>query len=311
MSERRRKGRNISGLLLLDKPGGIGSNTALQRVKHLYNANKAGHTGNLDPLATGMLPICLGEATKISGFLLDADKQYRAECRLGITTDTGDAEGRVIDEKPVPELSVRRIEQALAQFRGEIEQVPPMYSALKHQGQPLYKLARQGLKIEREARKVTIYELKLLDWTRDSLKLDVVCSKGTYIRTLAEDIGAVLGCGAHLTALRRLSSGPFQESGMVDFDTLSRLATQQDFAGLDDLLLPVDAALPDWPQATVDATITAYLRQGQAVWLPGSPTEGLLRLYGRESDGGTVFIGIGQVLDDGRIAPKRLILAEK
>lgn len=308
---RRRKGRNISGLLLLDKPGGIGSNAALQQVKRLFNANKAGHTGNLDPMATGMLPICLGEATKISGFLLDADKHYRAECRLGVTTDTGDAEGRVTDEKPVPELSARRIEQALAGFRGEIEQVPPMYSALKHQGQPLYKLARQGLEIAREARKVTIYELKLLDWTRDSLTLDVVCSKGTYIRTLAEDIGAVLGCGAHLTALRRLSSGPFEESRMVDIDTLSHLADRQDTAGLDELLLPLDAALPDWPQITVDGVIAGYLRQGQAVWLPGSPTGGLLRLYGRESGGGMVFIGIGQVLDDGRIATKRLILAGK
>ena len=310
MAKRRKHGRDVNGILLLDKPSGVTSNHALQRVKRLFNANKAGHTGILDPLATGMLPICLGEATKISAYLLDGDKRYRAECRLGMKTTTGDSEGEVISETPVPVLTPKDIEKVLTQFRGEIEQVPPMYSALKHQGQPLYKLARQGKEVERKPRRVTIHSLSLMAYSTDGLVLDVHCSKGTYIRTLAEDIGECLGCGAHLTGLRRLASGPFQD-GMVTFERLEEL-TGPENAALDALLLTTDTPLRGWPEAVVGSEIAGYFRQGQAVWLPNMPTEGMLRLYER-SDGQaeTVFFGIGHVLDDGRIAPKRLISVTK
>lgn len=300
--------RNVSGILLLDKPSGISSNAALQQVKRLYNAAKAGHTGNLDPLANGMLPICLGEATKIAAFLLDADKHYRAECRLGATTTTGDTEGEVLVERPVPVLSSRTIEPILERFRGEIQQVPPMYSALKHHGQPLYKLARQGREVERQARTVAIKQLTLVSLKDDLLELDIRCSKGTYIRTLAEDIGERLGCGAHLAALRRLSTSPFEEGDMVDLERLSRVA-EQGVEALDALLLPPDAALSNWPQISMNPDAVLYFCRGQAVWIPQAPVGGLLRIYSRKGQQG--FLGVGQVLEDGRIAPKRLIFAEK
>lgn len=303
-----RQRRNISGILLLDKPSGISSNAALQQVKRLYNASKAGHTGSLDPLAGGMLPVCLGEATKIAGFLLDADKHYRAECRLGVTTTTADAEGEVLMEKPVPVLSPRTLEPVLDMFRGEIQQIPPMYSALKHQGQPLYKLARQGQEVERQARGVTIKRLTLVSFNDSLLELDIQCSKGTYIRTLAEDIGERLGCGAHLAALRRVSTAPFEAAAMVDLEQLGR-ASEQGMEALDAFLLPPDAALPDWPQVSMNPETALYFCRGQAVWIPQAPVEGLLRVY--SCQGGQGFLGIGQVLEDGRIAPKRLIFAEK
>ncbi|HEX7026908.1 MAG TPA: tRNA pseudouridine(55) synthase TruB [Gammaproteobacteria bacterium] len=308
MNKPGRQKRNVSGILLLDKPRGLGSNAALQRVKRLFNAAKAGHTGNLDPLASGMLPVCLGEATKIAAFLLDADKHYRAECRLGVTTSTGDTEGDVLTEKPVPALTPRTIEPVLDMFRGEIQQVPPMYSALKHRGQPLYKLARQGLEVERRPRPVTIKQLTLVSFKDNLLELDIRCSKGTYIRTLAEDIGMRLGCGAHLTALRRLSSTPFNEAGMVGPERLSG-AAEQGYGALDALLLPPDAALSDWPEVSMNPDTALYFCRGQAVWIPRAPVGGLLRIYSHE--GGPGFLGIGQVLEDGRIAPKRLIFAEK
>lgn len=294
--------------MLLDKPPGISSNAALQQVKRLYNADKAGHTGNLDPLAGGMLPVCLGEATKIAAFLLDADKRYRAQCRLGVTTTTGDTEGEVLAEKPVPALSPRTVEPVLELFRGEIQQVPPMYSALKHRGQPLYKLARQGQVVERQPRKVTIKQLRLISLQDNLLELDILCSKGTYIRTLAEDIGERLGCGAHLTALRRISTAPFAEAGMIGLEQLTR-AAEEGMDALDAFLLPPDAALTDWPHVSMNPDTALYFCRGQAVWIPQAPVEGLLRIYSREDRQG--FLGIGQVLEDGRIAPKRLIFAEK
>ena len=217
MGRRKNKGRNVSGVLLLDKPQGGSSNHVLQRVKRLFGAAKAGHTGSLDPLATGMLPVCFGEATKISAFLLDADKRYHLKCQLGVNTTTGDAEGEIVDTQDVSAISEKDVKKVLPGFLGEIEQVPPMYSAIKHNGERLYKLARQGIEVERKARQVTIYDIEYiaLDWEqlgdqqRLILELEVHCSKGTYVRKLAQDIGEVLGCGACISRIRRTKIGPF------------------------------------------------------------------------------------------------------
>ncbi len=302
MARRRTKGRPVNGILLLDKPSGMTSNEALQKVKWLYFARKAGHTGSLDPLASGMLPICLGEATKVSGFLLDADKRYRVRCRLGERTATGDAEGEVLETRPVGELDAARVESVLENFRGTIEQVPPMYSALKHEGQRLYKLARQGVEVERKPRRVEIHELELEALQGDRMDIRVHCSKGTYVRTLVEDIGEALGCGAHVAGLRRTAVGPYQEDQMVTMERLEQLR-EQDKAAMDDLLLPVESALVQWPDVELTPDAAFYLQQGQPVLVPHAPTEGWVRLYER----GHRFIGMGQILDDGRVAPKRLM----
>ena len=302
MARRRAKGRPVNGILLLDKPSGMTSNEALQKVKWLYFARKAGHTGSLDPLASGMLPICLGEATKVSGFLLDADKRYWVRCKLGERTATGDAEGEVLETRPVGEPDAAQVEAVLARFRGTIEQVPPMYSALKHEGQRLYKLARQGVEVERQPRQVEIHELQLLALEGDSMDILVHCSKGTYVRTLVEDIGEALGCGAHVAGLRRTAVGPYQEDQMVTMERLEQLR-EQDKAALDDLLLPVESALVQWPDVELTPDAAFYLQQGQPVLVPHAPTRGWVRLYER----GHRFIGMGQILDDGRVAPKRLM----
>ncbi len=298
---RRARGRPVNGILLLDKPLGLSSNHALQRVKRLFDARKAGHTGSLDPLADGMLPICLGEATKQSAFLLDADKHYRFTIRLGQTTATGDAEGEILSERPVDGISRERIEQVMAQFSGEIEQLPPMYSALKHKGKRLYELAREGVEVEREPRAVTIHALHLHRFELPELEVSVHCSKGTYVRTLAEDIGEVLGCGAHVAALRRTGVGPYTDLPMHTMDELEAVAADGQ-AALDALLLPIDTALSDWPEVRVSADSAFYLRQGQAVLVPKAPTEGWVRI-----SHGDAFLAGGQVQDDGRIAPKRLM----
>lgn len=303
MSRRRNKGRNVNGVLLLDKPVGMSSNEALQVAKRIFNANKAGHTGSLDPLASGLLPVCFGEATKASGFLLDADKHYRVRGKLGEKTRTGDAEGEVIASRPVEGIDAARLEQVFAQFRGEIEQIPPMHSAVKHQGQRLYKLARQGVEVEREARRVIIHELNLLGVDLPYFDIDVRCSKGTYIRTLAEDIGERLGCGAHVTELRRLGVGPYATAGMVGLDQLRGEAV--DTAVLDAHLLPIESALTQWPDVRLSPDAAFYLRQGQPVVVPHAPTSGWVRLYAADQR----FLGMGQVLDDGRVAPKRLMIA--
>lgn len=297
---RRHKGRAVNGILLLNKPVEMTSNGALQRVKRLFGAAKAGHTGNLDPLATGLLPICLGEATKYSAFLLDATKRYVGTCQLGITTTTADAEGEVIRTRPVEPYSRERVEQVLAQFRGEIEQLPPMYSALKHHGQPLYKLAREGIEVERTPRRITIFELTLLDQQPDRLTLETFCSKGTYIRTLVEEIGEQLGCGAHLSALHRTAVGPFHAAQMVDLATLEGLESDAD---RDALLVGMDQAVLDFAAVTVSSTGEFYLQQGQPIQVAQAPTEGWVRIY----DGQQRFLGVGTVLDDGRIAPKRMV----
>lgn len=306
MGRRRRSrgGRDIHGLLLLDKPSGMTSNEALQYVKRLFRARKAGHTGSLDKSATGLLPLCFGEATKFSSFLLDADKRYTTVIRLGMETTTGDAEGELRTELPVPELTAARIEQALAQFRGDIEQVPPMYSALKHKGRRLYELAYKGIEVEREPRPVTIYRLDLIEFNEVELTIDVLCSKGTYIRTLAEDIGRALGCGGYVSSLKRTGSGPFTETEMITMEALERRA-QSGFEALDVCLKPVDAVLREMPEVALTETVAYYLKQGQAVLIPNAPTEGLLRMYTGNGD----FLGVGEVLDDGRVAPRRLVTA--
>jgi tRNA pseudouridine55 synthase len=303
LARRRKRGRNISGVLLLDKPVGLTSNAALQVVKRLYDANKAGHTGSLDPLATGMLPICLGEATKISGFLLSADKSYRAVCKLGITTNSADADGEVLEKRPVGEFDEARVREVLMKFMGDTKQVPPMHSAIKRQGVPLYKLAHQGIEVEREARDITIHSLDLIRLEGDELEIDVCCTKGTYIRTLAEDIGEELGCGAHISALRRTGIGALDNIEIHTLDTLTALAEHQDKKALDDLLLPTEAALPDWPEVQLSDDASFYLCQGQAVFVPQLKDRGWVRLFGVNKR----FLGLGTVLDDGRVAPKRLL----
>lgn len=296
--------RPVNGVLLLDKPPGMTSNAALQTVKRLYQAAKAGHTGSLDPLADGLLPICFGEATKISGFLLNADKAYRFRCRLGVITNTGDAEGEVLERRPVPVLDRAGVERVLARFTGEIEQLPPMYSALKHQGQRLYVLARQGREVERQPRTVTIHELWLLNLEPGVLECEVRCSKGTYIRTLAENIGTALGCGASIETLRRTSVAPYEGYDMLPLAEIRQLA-EQGTAALDALLLPVDTAIGDWPRVQVDATCARYLSSGQPVLVPRVPRDGWVRLY-QDSAG---FFGVGEILDDGRVALRRLVRA--
>ena len=302
MARRRPKGRDVDGILLLDKPIGMTSNAALQTVKRLFKASKAGHTGNLDPLATGLLPICFGEATKISSFLLDSDKRYIGTCKLGVRTSTADAEGEIQETRPVGEINEQQIREVLESFCGQIEQIPPMHSAIKVNGTPLYKLAREGKEIERKSRQVTIYEIKLLRLEGDELEIDLLCSKGTYVRTLAEDIGEALGCGAHLSALRRTVSGPFQLEHAVTLPELEHLA-ESGFEALDELLVPMEEALSDWPMVSMSENTAYYLQQGQAVQVPRAPTSGWVRLH--RDDG--KFLGIGQILEDGRVAPKRLI----
>ena len=297
--------RDVHGILLLDKPAGITSNDALQRIKRLYRAARAGHTGSLDKPATGMLPLCLGEATKISSYLLNADKTYVAVARLGEVTSTADAEGEVLETRQVPELNQELLEKVIAQFVGDIEQVPPMYSALKIDGQRLYKLAYQGLEVERKARPVTIKQIDLQHFDEDSFAIQVHCSKGTYIRTLIEDIGQALGCGAHVSSLRRLSTGPFKEAQMVSMETIEDLAKEGEDgdAALDQLLVPGDSALEHLAEVNLSQEMTYYLCLGQAVSVPQAPTDGLVRIY----DHNHAFIGIGTILDDGRVAPKRIL----
>lgn len=295
---RRKRGRALDGILLLDKPTGMTSTQALNRAKRILDARRAGHTGSLDPLASGLLPLCFGEATKMSAFLLDAEKRYEVEVRLGVATDTADADGRIIDTAPVPELNEAAVERALAGFRGAIEQVPPMYSALKHKGERLYSLARQGITVEREPRPVIIHELRITHLDGDLLGLEVRCSKGTYVRTLAEDIAHALGTLAHVIALRRTGVAGFgREDRWVTLDELEAAEHPES------LLLGADAALRDWPAMTLSAELVHFFRHGQPVLLPRAPLEGWLCLY----DEHRRFLGVGEVLEDGRVAPRRLL----
>ncbi len=297
----------LNGILLLDKPLEMTSNGALQRVKRLFKAKKAGHTGSLDPLATGMLPICFGEATKFSQFLLESDKQYFVIAKLGERTTTGDAEGEVFATQPVVGVTPDRLEQVLSQFRGVISQVPPMYSAIKHQGQPLYQLARRGIEVERKSREVTIHALTLEKLTLDpaadnTFVINVHCTKGTYIRTLVDDIGLALGCGAHVIELRRTAVAPYQDATMYTWAELESMLQEQGSAALHQLLLPPETSVQAYPSLNLSTAAAFYIRTGQPVMAPQMPSHGLVRLY----DNGQ-FIGIGEMLDDGRVTPKRLL----
>ncbi len=295
--------RIVDGLLLLDKLPGLTSNQALQRVKRLYDARKAGHTGSLDPLASGMLPICFGQATKLSGYLLGADKLYEVTAALGAKTDTADADGQVTAVAAVKQLSREQLVAALQDFHGEISQIPPMYSALKKDGKRLYELAREGKEVPREPRTVHIRELELIEYDPQYPVIRVRCSKGTYIRTLIEDIAAAAGSLGHVAALRRLAVYPFQEAGLVTFEQL-QAAAELGLDSLDSYLLPVDEAIADWPSVYLGRSEAYYLLQGHVVNSATGPEPGLVRLYDEHSR----FLGIGEVLADGRVAPKRLFV---
>ena len=311
MGRRRKTGRSVNGIFLLNKPSGLTSNQALQRVKKIFNANKAGHTGALDPLATGVLPLCFGESTKFSQFLLDSEKYYRSTYTLGLATTTGDCEGEVIASNDAYSVTQQQVEEALDRFRGEIEQVPSMYSALKHNGQPLYKLARKGLEVERQPRTVTIFDYKLLAFRAGKnaqVDMQVHCSKGTYIRSLADDLGKILGCGAHVSALNRYKSGPFDESETLSLTELETLREDNTAEQLDHLLKPVDAAIAHLNRVELDDIVSAYFRQGQSVMSKqvfhlGQEGD-IVRVFRKDG----VFLGIGQVAEDGNLAPKRLIV---
>lgn len=286
-------------MLLLDKPLGFSSNQALQKVKWLFQAAKAGHTGTLDPLATGLLPLCFGEATKFAHYLTDADKTYIATIKLGVTTNTGDAEGEVLATHSV-NVSPAQFAEACTQFVGEISQIPPMYSALKHEGKALYEYARAGVEIERASRLITIHSIQVNSFEYDVANISVSCSKGTYIRTLAEDIGAVLGCGAHLIGLRRTKTANYNIEQAVTLEQFEAMNLEQRQAAL----MPMDSAVLHLPAIVLDADSTHYLRQGQAVWQSRINAKGLLRLYNEQQE----FLGLGEQDSDGKIAPKRLII---
>jgi len=310
LGRRRNSGRNVNGILLLDKPAGISSNHALQRVKSLYHANKAGHTGSLDPLATGVLPICLGEATKFSQFLLDSDKRYVSTFILGVTTDTGDSDGEVLDVKDASNITERQVELAIKGFKGDIKQVPSMYSALKRNGQPLYRLARKGIVVDREPRDITVFQYQILDFRSGSkaeLDVEVHVSKGTYVRSLAEDLGAIIGCGAHVSSLRRHLAGPFNDSHCVTLEDLSRLR-DNDPSNLDGLLKPMDIAVADFMAVELSSNVSEYFQLGQAVMSNQAFRNGqegdIVRVF--REDG--FFLGIGEVTKDGQVAPKRLVV---
>ncbi|MGQ5796919.1 tRNA pseudouridine(55) synthase TruB [Serratia sp. IR-2025] len=310
MSRPRRRGRDIHGVLLLDKPQGLSSNDALQKVKRLYNANRAGHTGALDPLATGMLPICLGEATKFSQYLLDSDKRYRVIAKLGQRTDTSDADGQIVQERPV-NFTQAQLDAALDTFRGDIQQVPSMYSALKYQGKKLYEYARQGIEVPREARSITVYELQFIRWEGDELELEIHCSKGTYIRTITDDLGELLGCGAHVIYLRRLQVATYPIVRMVTLEQLNALlaqAQEQDIAPgelLDPLLMPMDSPVENYPEVNLLPVVAGYVKQGQPVQVAGAPASGMVRITEGEE---RKFIGVGDIAEDGRVAPRRLVV---
>jgi len=312
---KRRKGRQVNGVLLLDKPHGLSSNHALQTVKRIYFAQKAGHTGALDPLATGMLPVCLGEGTKFSQYLLDTDKTYQVTAKLGVRTTTSDAGGEVVSEKEV-NVSGEQLSEALDTFRGTTKQVPSMYSALKHQGQPLYKYAREGIEVPREARDITVFNLELLRFEHDEVELNIHVSKGTYIRTIIDDLGELLGCGAHVSDLRRSAVGSYPVDKMVTLPQLEALLEQANEEGitpselLDPLLLPMQSAVEGMPAVYVDDMSANFLRHGNPVQAYKAPAEGCMQVYigEDENDENAEFIGVGFINDDGQVAPKRIVV---
>lgn len=302
---RRRRGRSVNGILVLDKPRGLSSNAALQYCKRLFDAAKAGHTGSLDPLATGVLPLCFGEATKFSQFVLEADKAYDATFLIGVGTDTLDAEGSVVAQSNASAVTGAAVVAAMDGFVGDIDQVPPMYSAIKRDGQPLYKLARQGVEVSRSARRVTIGDFRCLEFRPGEVAevdVSVHCSKGTYIRSLAADLGGRLGLPAHVTRLRRTLAGPF---GLTDAVSLEQLeaAAALGMPALDAHLARMDEPLRNLEAVNIGESSTFYLRRGQPVLVPNAPRSGMVRVYAT----GGCFLGIGEILDDGRVAPRRLV----
>ena len=302
---RKQRGRQISGILIVDKLSGMSSNDVVQRAKTLFGARKVGHTGSLDPLATGVLPLCFGEATKFSQFLLISDKKYWTRLKLGVRTASGDTDSEVLARRPSANLSLTMIEEKLKSFRGELQQVPSMYSAIKYKGKPLYKFARQGIEVEREARPINIYSNKIVGYEDDYLDLEIHCSKGTYIRTIADDLGEALGCGAHVVELRRTMAGPFTEKDLVSFD---KLENAKKLNILDDLLCPISSAVRQWPTVHLNDLSAHYVRQGQPVIVPHAPSQGWVCLQNNGSEDGK-FIGVGEILSDGRVAPRRLVAA--
>ena len=313
MGRRRKSGRSVNGVLLLNKPIGLTSNKVLQKVRWLFDANRAGHTGALDPLASGVLPLCFGEATNFSQYLLDSDKYYRSTYTLGISTTTGDSEGDIISQQDASKITQQQIEEKIKDFQGEIDQIPSMYSALKHKGQPLYKLARQGIEVDRPARQITIFDYRIIDFrsgVNPEVDVEVHCSKGTYIRSLAEDLGSVLGCGAHVSALHRFKAGPFDEAQTITLRELEKLKEAGSIEQLDQLLKPVDTPVSNYPVVEFDQITAGYFQLGQAI------TSNKAFRQGQEGDivrvfrvGGT-FLGIGTVTEDGKVAPKRLIVED-
>ncbi|HTF95930.1 MAG TPA: tRNA pseudouridine(55) synthase TruB [Cellvibrio sp.] len=319
----RRKGRPVDGVLLLNKPAGMTSNHALQRAKRLFFVEKAGHTGALDPLATGVLPLCFGEATKFSQFLLDADKGYRTCIQLGVATDTCDADGEIIAQSSAESVTREQVETALESLLGDILQVPPMYSALKLNGQPLYKMARQGVEVERAPRPVTIHKIDILAFRpgeKAEVELDILCSKGTYIRSIAVDLGNALGCGAHVKTLHRSLAGVFDENQCITLDELQaefeKLQTEHDdetaYATLDKHLLGADAPVASLPKVDLAANGAYYFRLGNPVMHPQiyriAPQAAIVRVFCAETDQSPrAFLGLGEITDDGRVAPKRII----
>lgn len=307
---RRRKGRPVNGVVLLDKPTGISSNDALQKVKRIYFAEKAGHTGALDPLATGMLPICLGEATKFSQFLLDSDKRYVVIAKLGERTNTSDSDGEVVETRDV-NVTKEQLLECIEKFKGTTDQIPSMFSALKYQGRPLYEYAREGIEVPRESRKITVYSIQLLRFEGDEVEMEIHCSKGTYIRTITDDLGEMLGCGAHVTYLRRTGVANYPYDRMVTLEQLNELLEHANDQGLppkdllDALLLPMDTAVEDLPEVNLNAELTDMVQHGQPVQVFGAPVEGTVRMT---SDDEKLFIGVGEIDDNGKVAPKRLVV---
>lgn len=310
MSRPRRRGRDVHGVFLLDKHQGASSNDVLQKVKRLFNANKAGHTGALDPLATGMLPVCLGEATKFSQYLLDSDKRYRVLARLGERTDTSDADGNIVETRPIT-FDQAALDAALDYFRGDTMQVPTMFSALKYQGRKLYEYAREGITVPREARPIKVFELQFIRWEGDELELEIHVSKGTYIRTIIDDLGERLGCGAHVIMLRRLQVARYPIERMVTLEQLQEVAATvnmaetPDYSALDALLLPMDSPAEEFPIVNLLPTVAAYFKQGMPVQVADAPEQGLVRVTEGDEQ---KFIGMAEIADDGRVAPRRLVV---
>jgi len=310
MSRPRRRGRDVHGVFLLDKHQGASSNDVLQKVKRLFNANKAGHTGALDPLATGMLPVCLGEATKFSQYLLDSDKRYRVIARLGERTDTSDADGNIVETRAIT-FDQAALDAALDYFRGDTLQVPTMFSALKYQGRKLYEYAREGITVPREARPIKVFELQFIRWEGDELELEIHVSKGTYIRTIIDDLGERLGCGAHVIMLRRLQVARYPIERMVTLEQLQEVAATvnmaetPDYSALDALLLPMDSPAEEFPIVNLLPAVAAYFKQGMPVQVADAPEQGLVRVTEGNAH---KFIGMAEIADDGRVAPRRLVV---